>query len=487
MCAEIMVRNIGKGNWIAGPRRAWVSKSDITQFLRCKYRVFLAHKYNKSFDEFVDSITIRFLIEQGSRFEGSIISQMPFKEVESVESVLDERVMLKSTELIQNNELGLKGIVDLIDIERGKLYPIEVKYHKSVEESDKLELAFYWKLLEPLRKRKPKPKGYVWLNTGEMVEVPLSANDFVQLDNLINQIRLVKEMGAEPVICRECKSCVLQQECWALVYKRGGLSSVHGIGEIRQKELSALGIKDLHALATAERAELHKQWRQTSRYAPGVEEIGVLQFRAISLAKEKPIYFGSSALPYGDKVAILDLEYEQNICIWLVGFLASDGQETQCHQFFADQRTEEKQILMRLIELVKGHPRHQIITWEGTFGADIPQLNQAWARHKLPTNKLRDLEREHRDLYDFVEKNLALPVKSYSLKEVGKCLGFKRKLEDMDGMMATIMYRKYLTSKNNKERMEIKQKLLQYNKEDLEATLYILGWLKLVAGETIPS
>lgn len=482
MNAGFETRDIGKGRWRAAPFKAWVSKTDITQFLRCKYRVFVAHKYNKSFEEFVDSRIIRFLIEQGSRFERSIVSQMPFEEVESIETVLDQSVILRSPQLIQNNELGIRGIVDLIATERGALCPIEVKFHKTVQKSDRLELAFYWKLLEPLRKGEPRPKGYVLLNTGKAVEVELKRSHFATVERIIADIRLVKEIGTEPAISSECSYCDLREECLSLVWEKRGLSMIHGIAGTRQEELSTLGIKDIRALARADTGELHRAWRQLTQYAPGRDEIGGMQMHARSWEQTRPIYFGSVGVPVGNELLVLDLEYDNFVCVWLVGLLASDTQATECYQFFADETIQEKQILLKLIEMLEKYPTYQILTWDG-LRADIPQLEAAWHRQGLPHEELQDLKQRHLDLYQFFRRNYRFPLWSFGLKEIDKYLGFVRKYEDMNGLEAQYLYHQYLSipKRNSQERLSIKQKLLEYNKEDLDATLYVLGQLQSLA------
>ncbi len=217
--------DIGKNRW----QGIWVSKSDLVEFLRCKYRVYLAYIRGIPIGELKDNEAVRAIIERGRQFESSVISQMPFEEVEEgerVESLLSEEIILRTPQLIRNHELGLQGIPDLISVAKGKLYPIEIKLHKEVRWSDELELAFYWELLEPLRKRKlkPKPKGYILLNTGEIAEVSLTNYHFQSLSALVEQVREVKTSGAEPAISSECKLCTLRDECHRLVFDRGGLS-----------------------------------------------------------------------------------------------------------------------------------------------------------------------------------------------------------------------------------------------------------------------
>lgn len=464
--------------------KSWVSKSDIIALLRCEYRVFIAHKLNKRLSEFVDSEFIKSIIERGSTFEDNVISKLPFKEVGNIDEVIDDQVIFRSTEMVENYKLGIRGIIDLINTSHGKLYPIEIKSHKHLEESDRLELAFYWELLQPLRKGKPIPKGYVLLNTGEIAEVILSEDDFIQLDSLIQRVRLVKEVGTEPIISDECQACTLKEDCISEVYKRRGLSLIHGIAYTRQKQLYELGIKDIHALAMADAVNLSNEWRGLFPFAPGELEIQKMIVHAKSWLERRPIYFGKQTFSIGNEFIIMDLEYDQNSLIWLVGILIVKSEDVKCYQFFADSVKQEKDILTKMLVILHKYKNLPILTWYG-LGADLPQLVKAWRKHTLPLQNLNELVEKHLDLYQLTMSSCRFPIKSFGLKEIGRHLGFVRKHEDIDGLVALNMYNQYLAlpEKSKQNKLSIKRKLLEYNKEDLEATLHVLNQLKTIASE----
>ena len=210
-----------------------------------------------------------------------------------------------------------------------------------------------------------------------------------------------------------------------------------------------------------------------------------MQVHARSWQQRRSIYFGVGGIPVRNKVVVLDLEYDNFACIWLVGLLASNIGATKCYQFFADERDDEKDILVKLVELLENYYTYHILTWDG-LRADIPQLKAAWNRHELSKQKLQSFSRRHLDLYNFFLHNYRFPLPSFGLKEIGRYLGFKRKYEDMGGLEAQMLYHHDLNiPKNNKrQRSNIKQKLLEYNKEDLETTLYVLSQLQSLANDT---
>ncbi|HZZ65651.1 MAG TPA: hypothetical protein VFE17_09145, partial [Candidatus Baltobacteraceae bacterium] len=65
--------------------------------------------------------------------------------------------------LLENEELQLFGKPDGIETACGLLVPLEVKSHRRPKFTDRLELAFYWMVLEAYRMRKAEPYGVLIL------------------------------------------------------------------------------------------------------------------------------------------------------------------------------------------------------------------------------------------------------------------------------------------------------------------------------------
>ncbi len=478
--------NLGNRRW----RGIWISKNDMVEFLRCPYRVYLSYTTGIPIGEMKDAQAIGAILERGIRFESSVISEGQFKEVrsgEAVEPLLSQNFMLRVPRLFRNHELGIQGIPDVIDTRRGKLYSIEIKMHKEVTECDRLELAFYWMLLSPLRKGNPKPKGYVLLGSGETVEVSLTRDHLFEVDWLIEEIREVKRNGVQPVLSQECKLCTLMENCRREVSEKGGLSLIHGIAYVREQQLEWLGIENISALARANALQLHEGWLSRFGISPGLNEIKKMQLHAFSLIARKPVFFGDlDSFGFAEEPSvILDLEYDPASYIWLVGLCVKDDGAEEYHQYFAERYTmvEERRILTFMIEVIERMKRYVLVTFGAS--ADMPQLRKAWNRQGLPPNLWSSLEENHMDLYTFILRNFRFPLASYSLKDIESFLGFQRKNERIDGLLALAMYRQYLRQKNDRKRAALKEELLNYNKEDLQATAFITDRLRDLPKECV--
>ena len=86
------------------------------------------------------------------------------------------------------------------------------------------------------------------------------------------------------------------------------------------------------------------------------------------------------------------------------------------------------------------------------------------------------------DLLPITQESIALPLPSYSLKVIEQYVGFKRTQHEYGGDWAMAKYIEATGMEDEKQRSEIMDEILRYNKEDLEATWAVLQWLKSKGG-----
>ena len=73
---------------------------------------------------------------------------------------------------------------------------------------------------------------------------------------------------------------------------------------------------------------------------------------------------------------------------------------------------------------------------------------------------------------------VAVPLSSYSLKEVETLTGYRRKLEESGGEWSMARYIEATESEDEDKRAAIMGEILAYNREDLEATWAVMEWLR---------
>ena len=82
------------------------------------------------------------------------------------------------------------------------------------------------------------------------------------------------------------------------------------------------------------------------------------------------------------------------------------------------------------------------------------------------------------DLLPITRKSVVLPLSSYSLKVVEGYVGFQRTLEEYGGEWAMAKYIEATETEDESARAALMNQILDYNREDLEATWAVLLWLK---------
>lgn len=134
------------------------------------------------------------------------------------------------------------------------MVPIEFKTHKYVTTQDRLELGFYWLLLEPQRTRDDEPpRGIVVLRREGMpvsVEVEIGPHCLAEVRQLLAEVRAARKMPVAPQICG-CNVCakVRREEVRSQAAKRKDLTMLFGLGPRFAKTLEGLGVADYEVLA----------------------------------------------------------------------------------------------------------------------------------------------------------------------------------------------------------------------------------------------
>jgi predicted RecB family nuclease len=82
------------------------------------------------------------------------------------------------------------------------------------------------------------------------------------------------------------------------------------------------------------------------------------------------------------------------------------------------------------------------------------------------------------DLLPITRDSVILPVPSFSLKVIEQYVGFKRKLPEGNGQWAMAKFIEATETCDDERRRELMDAILDYNREDLEATSAVFEWLR---------
>lgn len=456
--------------------QSWVSKTDLLRFLRCPYAFYVLDKGLIEFQDTIDEHQAT-IIEQGFAFQSSIEAEakplpqsIELSQLFSEESV---RVFSQKLPLLKNVELKITGRPDAVDTQKGELVPLEIKSHKATRVSDELELAFYWMLLEPYRTKKSPPRGYLLLrHNGEPkeVEIELRPAHFEKVQRLFREIHNARENGVRPRVCG-CPVCSgpMVDEIQYFTRARKDLTLIWGIGRIYAQCLEDFGILTYDQILNADSAAIIETLSKHN-YHLSIAQVDRWKHHATSYSTGRAIVFGEPMLP-DDSYLVLDLEYDPESSIWLVGICLVRSFGIDYFAFWADSPSEEKSILDKLHNLVLANPSLPILTWSGT-SADLPALRKASERARL-SNLLNMVESKHVDLFQRTLTSVRFPTKSLSIDEVARFFSIPRLSSIGSGLEAQMIYRRYCNSRDENERSQLKDRLIEYNRDDLAAVIGI--------------
>ena len=445
----------------------WVTKTDLTRYIRCPFSFWLLDTGQLSFADSIRPIQAE-LIDRGVAFHEEIEAQaVPVEETADIDTLFAREVLeLYGLPILVNDTLGLRGVPDGVHTEGGALVPIEVKSHRDVRTTDMLELAFYWLLLEPYRTRpKIPPRGVIILRRdgGDIaVELELQPRHFAEVHRLINEVRQVRRHGAQPRFC-SCWVCSgpMREQVLRRAHQGHDLTLIWKIGPRLAHELENLGIRRYTDLVDCDQVDLLASLRARKLSVSDAMIQGWCS-HAQSYVRARAVLFGTPAQLPRSFIA-LDLEYSAHT--WLTGVCVVDGTRREILQLWADTPAAERLNLHHLARLVDDNPSLPLVTWNGN-GADLPELRRTGRRLKL-TEVVNSIVTNHLDLFQYTAGALRLPIPSLSLTEVAAYFGVTKLSPVQGGYDAQTRYHAYRATSRGAAKEQLREELLEYNRDDL--------------------
>ena len=457
--------------------------SYIDEFLRCSYRLNKSINENVKPMSFLSSEYIKnYIIQPGIDFEKVVLSKFDWKETDlPIEELIRKKVIIQKPRItiykreevkkvfdyikeeVKNYSIdefssncSLVGEPDIIVPKSNYYVPIDIKHHKDVNKMDKLRITFYALMLKSKFNYNILPEGFILLKNEKIIEVDTNKHVEEVLSILLKIHSNLNSSHLEPYLCSECSTCKLKEDCIAYIKKKKGLTLVHQVGRANEIRLKGYGINIIDDLAKLHPKEI-KHITLNSFYGNKTHEIICASARAIHESRE--VRFGFDKLPENITEFFIDLEYSDKV--FCHGIAIRKNNKILYKTFFDDEKGFDNFINI----FMKKEKNIIFYTYAGE-SADLPFFKEK-SYFSLISNR-------HIDIYKFLCKNIALPIQSYSEKEVA--LYFDIDMENntkiKDGFEYLIAYSKYCNSKG-KEKEIIKKQIMDYNKSDL------LGLIKL--------
>jgi len=243
------------------------------------------------------------------------------------------------------------------------------------------------------------------------------------------------------------------------IINKNSLLRINGIGFIREKNLFSLGISTIDELAKIDVTSVAKE-SSFSEYF-----LKKLNLKAKSIVENNIYQIAPFNLSCKDKI-FLDIETDISCKkIWLIGLMRNNDFQ----QFYAEDWTQEKMILIKFLSYIIKHPNSILVSYSCTNFDKYVLLN-AFRRHNL--NYQVFLSLPHYDLCQILRRCFIFPNQDFSLKQMGAYLKYQFKNTDIDGLFVALEYHRHI-----EDNVPLDSLIFGYNEDDVKVIPHIINYI----------
>lgn len=452
-----------------------LTASDFYKWLKCPNWVY--------WDLFGDpkekgevSQMIERLREEGVLHEKAVIEKLGAFEEVLFEGTLEEQaaktlsLMKKGTPLIYQGVLMRDDWVGRPDLlargDDGMYMPVDIKSSYEIRDAHKLQLVFYAHLLEHAQGVKPE-RGAIMNVDGKQLEFPIGSAEPEFFTALAAILKIRAGEKPDPFFTSSCKESPWLESCRKEAETLGDPSLIYKLYKSEWKRLREAGYDTVKRIADAKPEHLHEMVRGVSDH-----RLDRIRLQAKALVNKQIIRIGEAELPEAGAELFFDIEGDPLIGVeYLFGLLVRDSKGVRYEQFLAEKPEDEGKAWLAFCDFMEGHVGEPIYHYGFYETAVIRRLSAKYGISDLAAAALDPGAMI--DLVRVVQRTAIFPLRFYSLKDVCKYLGFKWRASDASGANSVLWFQDWL-EKGDRAMM---QKIIDYNEDDVRATLFLKDWL----------
>lgn len=394
---------------------------------------------------------------------------------------------------IDEEAIAIVGDPDfLIRAEQGYLVR-DAKIAREITEKDHPEILRQLELYGWLYEQTfdaPPTALEVFAGTEEIVPLPYDGG--VRALREMAEIRRLEALPAEPyepVGWSKCHDCGFRAHCWPRAVERTDVALVVGVDQGLARRLHDDGVRTIGALTEAldatALAALKRPWGKREQRV-GTRAAPAILRSAQALHTNREIVVAPPAFPEHPNYVMFDLEGLQAILrdpetIYLWGLQVFGTRPGEFEAAVLEPGDDDDEGCWRRFLALAADVRR-------AYGDDIPWVHWAtYERTHVAAYVARWGDADGTaawvldrlvDALPITQEAIALPLYSYSLKEIEKYLGFERSQDEYGGTWAMVRYLDAKESGDAIARRAIMEEIVRYNREDLEAMWKVVEWLR---------
>ena len=471
---------------------------------RCDLRVFLRHQQEPEAEPGPYEVVLRRL---GLRHErthlatlgtfadmtAASIDEHVGKTADAIERkvpVLYQPAFL-ARERIGGTDVEIVGVPDYLILDGDNYLIRDSKMALRIDEENHPEILLQVQLYGWLYVRScgAAPKGLqVHAGTDEIVTVPYDGGTTAlrELERLLT-IKQLSIEPYEPVGWTKCLGCGYADRCWAQAEKNGDVALVYGVDQSLARTLYGQGVRSRRdLLATFDVASLSEVKRP---YGNREQRVGktaerILRF-ADAVEKNQEILLAAPPIPPSRNYVMFDLEGMpphldeiDKIYLWGAQVFGENPSEFKVALSGFGANGDKDGWIGFLDNAKQIFETYGDIPWVHWAPYEQTYLRRYVERFGDPEGVAARVVANLLDLLTVTRQSVVLPLPSLSLKVVEDYVGFERKEAEFGGAWAMATFIEATESSDEGKRRELMDKIVAYNREDLEATWAVFQWLK---------
>ncbi|MBR9675451.1 TM0106 family RecB-like putative nuclease [Candidatus Woesearchaeota archaeon] len=458
-----------------------VSATHFYNYVQCPQKIYLDlwgdEKKKLKISDFLQN-----KIKAGLSHEKDVILDLPHLKVDykDEEEGFNKTLglMRRGEEVIYQGVLlhdDLLGRPDLLIKEKGKsklgnhyYIAVEIKSGKNLKKEYRIQVVFYDYLLSKIQGVLPS-KGYIINFEKEKIGFDISKEEYDAFKKTLREIRILfeQEKKMDFSLSSSCSECVWRNHCLSVAEKKKDLSLIHKLGHNAKKNLVKQKISDYQKLAKTNPNSI-SLWK-------GVTHKGIKRWvlQSKSLVEKKFLVLKKPEFKKVRYDVFFDIEGEPSLGIdYLYGLIIRDNQKEveKYFSFFGKTSCDEKSVWKSFLEEIRRLGDDFIIYHYTSY--EKSSIKRMKKRYGYDEKLISRIEERFVDVFSVLTRNVVLPVYSYSIKNVAKHLGFSWSKKGVGGALSMFWYAKYLEGEK-----KYKDLIVEYNKDDCQATLVVKDWL----------
>lgn len=287
----------------------------------------------------------------------------------------------------------------------------------------------------------------------------------------LNSIKKILEGEKPPPFLKSgCKRTPWYSVCESGTKGCDDISLIYRLSPADQRRFYELGIKTVTQFVKENVNQLREKLPDWY-----FDKLINFQNQARTLISSEPLIIKRPQLPKVKKEIYFDVESDPTIGIdYLLGFLIKDGavsNKARYEYFFAKDKSEEKDIWNKFLKFLS-ELEDFVIYYYGYYENHV--LNRLHRQYGGSYDLLKKFRENSIDLHKIVIDSVVLPLYFYSLKDVAGYIGFKWAVAGAGGAESVLWYDEWVRTGNK----NLFDKLIQYNEDDVRATLFVKEWLE---------